>query len=103
MTPCVPNAIPPLRQITQPPEANLDYTLDWTPWIGTDTIATSVWEIPPGMTSSGNYVDTSARFATAWIAGGVEGKTYIVTNVITTVGPPVRTWAASLKFTIQHS
>lgn len=28
------------------PEANLDYSIDWSQWLGADTIAASAWEIP---------------------------------------------------------
>lgn len=66
-----------------------DYTLNWADRLlnGTDTIVTSSWASsdpalnvnadPPQITNSGVWT-------TLWMSGGVIGKTYIVTNTVTT-------------------
>lgn len=65
-------------------EANLDYPLDWSEWLGSDTIATSTWSADDDLTISGE--SNTNTVATCFIAGGTLGKEYIVTNHITTAG-----------------
>jgi hypothetical protein len=64
------------------PDAVLDYSVDWAAWLDTDTIATSVWSSPEGMT----VVDTTnvATSATVWLSGGTVGMRYRITNHIVT-------------------
>lgn len=64
----------------------LNYTIDWTTWLDGDTIATSTWAIDNN--DAGSLVidsesETTAA-ATATISGGTKGKTYEITNTITT-------------------
>jgi hypothetical protein len=64
------------------PDAVLDYAVDWSSWLGTDTIATSTWIVPTGLTKvSDTKTSTSAIIE---LSGGVKGTTYRVTNRITT-------------------
>lgn len=73
-----------MRQFEKDPDAILDYTVDWSRWLGTDTIATSQWTVPAGMTQvSATNTPTSA---TVWLSGGTAGQAYTVTNRITTAG-----------------
>jgi len=66
------------------PSAVLDYTVDWSDWLDTDTIATSEWTVPSGITKdSDTNTDTTA---TVWLSGGTAGENYSVTNTITTAG-----------------
>jgi hypothetical protein len=67
------------------PEAVLDYTVDWTDRLeGIDTIATSIWIVPAGIT---NDIDTfTATSATIWLSGGTINQTYRLINEIVTVG-----------------
>ena len=75
----------------------LDYEHDWTPWLGGDTIATSAWTPPDGITvDSDTHTDTTA---TVWISGGEAGKSYRITNHITTTGG--RTVERSLPIRVQ--
>lgn len=65
------------------PDATLDYTYDWSAWLGTDTIITSIWQVPAGLTQP--YPDESTdTTATIWLAGGNVGESYPVLNRITT-------------------
>lgn len=72
------------QQFTKDPEATLDYSVDWTKWLAGDTIQTSEWTVPAGLTqvSSSN---TNSK-ATVWLSGGTAGQSYTVTNHITTAG-----------------
>lgn len=67
------------------PSASLDYGFDWLvrAWLAAgETIVTSVWTVPAGlsMITSG----LSGGKSVVWLAGGVVGVTYTVTNTITT-------------------
>jgi len=66
------------------PNAVLDYYVDWTRWLNGDTIATSVWTVPAGLTNANDSHTTTA--ATVWLSGGTVGEAYKVTNRITTTG-----------------
>jgi hypothetical protein len=69
---------------TKDPHAVLDYAIDWTRWLAGDTIATSEWLLPVGLTK---MADTkTASSSTVWLSGGTAGQSYIVTNRITTAG-----------------
>jgi hypothetical protein len=73
--------------IAKDPDAVLDYTIDWTAWLadsGADTIASSSWTVPAGLTQ--NNATHSTLKATVWLSGGSAGTTYRVTNRITTAG-----------------
>ena len=68
----------------KPAGDTLDYVANWATWLDTDTIATSGWSGDTGITvgSSSNTTTT----ATVNLSGGTEGRTYKVTNTITTAG-----------------
>jgi diaminopimelate epimerase len=66
------------------PSSVLDFTVDWSKWLGTDTIATSTWTVPAGITKASDTHTTTA--ATVWLTGGAAGDKVKVTNRITTTG-----------------
>ena len=66
------------------PNATLDYNVNWLPYLGTDTIATSTWTVPVGLTLV-THTQTAAT-TTAWLSGGTVGTRYALLNRITTVG-----------------
>ena len=70
--------------IKKDPDSVLDYQLDWSSWLGTDTISTSVFTVPTGLTkdSEGNTSTTS----TVWLSGGTLNQIYNVVCRITTTG-----------------
>ena len=68
--------------ILKDPRAVLNYTIDWTDWIGSDTIATSTWAVTTYSTST---VDTSV-LAVNGTAVAVGNKKSIVTLSSGTVG-----------------
>jgi hypothetical protein len=74
-----------MKVYAKTPAEILDYGWNWGRWLGTDTILSSVWIVPAGLTvvSAGNDATTVSFFA----SGGVLGDARrIVTNRITSVG-----------------
>lgn len=71
-------------RFSKDPAAVLDYTVDWSAWLGTDTISASTWTVPTGITKvTDNYTPTTA---TAWFSGGTLGKSYAIVHRVTTLG-----------------
>lgn len=67
------------------PEAVLDYAVDWSAWLGTDTISTVTWTVPTGLVLASQANTTTV--ATAWISGGVAGTVYTVEcKIVTAAG-----------------
>ncbi len=66
------------------PQAVLDYSIDWSQWLGDDTIISSSWSVPDGLTVVGQGYNQSS--AVVWLSGGVAGRQYVVTNRIETAG-----------------
>lgn len=62
----------------------LDFSVDWGPWLDTDTISSSVWLLPEGAELAIASQSNTATTATVWLSGGVLDKLYRVTNRITT-------------------
>ena len=80
------------------PLAILDYKIDWSQWLPTgDTIATSTWQLPTGISLSTSTNTTTTT--TAWLTGGTPGTSYMVTNKIVTAGG--RTDERSLTIQVQ--
>lgn len=67
---------------TKDPSAVLDYCIDWSAWLGSDTISTSTWTVTAGLTKDSDTNTTTT--ATAWFSGGTVGKKYVATNRIVT-------------------
>lgn len=74
------------------PDADLDYEMDWAggapgPWLATgETISTSTWTAPAGLTvgTGGQAPSHDTTTTTVWLLGGTVDKTYRVVNRITT-------------------
>lgn len=66
------------------PDAVLDYDIDWSTWLGADTIADVDWTADTGITIASDSFTTT--IATVWLSGGTAGTTYNVTCHITTAG-----------------
>ena len=75
----------------------LDYVVDWSNWLGADTISTSVWNAEVGITQDSETETTTT--ATIWLSGGTNNSTYLVTNQIVTVAG--RTAERSFRITIE--
>ena len=69
------------------PADDLDYLIDWTRWLEGDTIVSSTWTVPTGITSHDKIINSGNQKTTVWLSGGTLGSSYVITNVIvTTVG-----------------
>lgn len=66
------------------PAAILDYAVDWSAWLGSDTIASAAWAVPAGLTVEAQTHTTTS--ATVWLSGGTLGETYALVNQVTTAG-----------------
>ena len=71
-----------MKLFRKDPSAILDYSIDWSLWLNGDTIATSSWTVPTGLTKVSDTKNDSST--TVWLSGGTLGQTYTVTNRITT-------------------
>lgn len=79
--------------IEKDPEAELDYTIDWTDWmVPNDEISTSTWsfqtfagDAAPLTEYDSSYINAVSDRTTVYISGGTSGRSYRVTNTITTV------------------
>jgi hypothetical protein len=74
------------------PDDTLDYIINWNggsdPFLGTDTIDTSTWIVPTGITNeSETNTDTTT---TIWLSGGTVGTKYALTNRIVTFGGRIK-------------
>ena len=79
------------------PADRLDYSHDWTAWLDGDTITSSAWAAPAGVTT-----DTPSNTTTTtrvWVSGGTAGNVYRITNTITTAGG--RTAERSIPIRVQ--
>lgn len=65
------------------PSENLDYQIDFTKWLGGDTIQSQV-VTADGVTKGA--VSESGGVVTVWLSGGQAGTTGRVTVTVTTVG-----------------
>lgn len=79
------------------PDEVLDYQLDWSERLGVDTISTSTWIVPEGITKDSDSHADSAT--TIWLSGGTIGESYEFTNRIVTDGG--RTMDQSVKIKIR--
>jgi hypothetical protein len=65
-----------LAEFVTDPEAVLDYEIDWSTYLGADTIATATWDVPDGIT---NEADTNTTTTTTIrVSGGVAGTSYML-------------------------
>lgn len=64
------------------PGDTLQYGFDWTDWLDGDTISASEWDLPATLgDDAGDHDDTGT---TVLVSGGTAGRTYTITNRITT-------------------
>lgn len=71
-----------IASFVKDPAAKLDYEIDWSDWLIGDTIATSTWTVPAGITNVTS--SNTAVTATIRLSGGTHGQNYEVLNHIVT-------------------
>lgn len=87
--------------VNKDPDSVLDYEIDWSSWlVDGDTIATSTWTFPAGLTKDSDTNTTTT--ATVWVSGGVgiSGRGTAVNHIVTADG---REEDAELVFTITNT
>jgi len=72
------------RNFKKDPNAILDFTVDWTDWLASDTIVTGTWIIPSGITEVSR--SNTTKISTVFVSGGTLGLTYSLINRINTSG-----------------
>jgi len=61
-----------------------NYTIDWGRWLDGDTIYSSSWTLPSGISTTENtYTSTQTVI---WLTGGTAHTNYDIVNEIVTVG-----------------
>ena len=73
-----------MKQFSKDPSAVMDYQVNWATWLGSDTISTSTWSVPTGITQASATNTTTT--ATIWLSGGTAGQVYSLVNTIVTAG-----------------
>jgi hypothetical protein len=63
------------------PDANLDYTFDWTEWLDGDSISSAEVTVTGGTKGATSNTSTAV---TVWVSGGTVGQTITVACKITT-------------------
>lgn len=76
------NKAAPVTVSAKDPSAVISYGFDFTSWLGTETILTSVWTVPAGITKDSDSKTNTTT--TIVLSGGTTGQTYVITNTITT-------------------
>ena len=79
------------------PDATLDYTINWSKFLNGDTISTSAWTVPSGLTQV--LVTNTTTTATVWISGGTLDVVYEVSNRMTSTAGRIddRTFTITIK------
>lgn len=73
------------QSFVKDPNAVLDYQINWVTWLGTDTISSSTWTVPTGITKDSDTSTTTTT--TIWLSGGTDGTDYeLVNRIVTAAG-----------------
>lgn len=79
------------------PNEVLDYVVDWSERLDSDTITSSQWLVPAGITKDSDTITTTTT--TIWLSGGTEATSYTFVNRIITAGG--RTMDQSIKLKVK--
>lgn len=74
--------------IVKDPGSTLDYVIDWTNWLGSDTVSSVTYTLDSGISTStaigGSATSTTDTTTTVNITGGTAGNIYNVKAEMTT-------------------
>jgi len=66
-------------------DALLDYTADWTAWLGADDLDSVTWIVPAGITKTAESNNT--KIAIIWLEGGTFAELYpVICRIVTVAG-----------------
>lgn len=83
------------------PDEVLDYKINWAKRLGSDTIVSSTWDVPSGLTH-GPPADTFTNTTTTvWLSGGTLDAVYDITNHIVTAAGRHMDQSARLKIKLK--
>jgi hypothetical protein len=90
-----------MTTFTKDPDAQLDFSVDWSDWFtGEEEIASVTWTVETGLTNvTTSYTGTTA---TIWLSGGKAGRSYKVSNRITTDSSPARTDERTFTVSVEN-
>ena len=83
------------------PSDVLDFKIDWSAQLtqdGSDTIATSTWTVPTGITQNSESETTTA--ATIWLSAGTADTDYDCVNTIVTAAS--RTYQRTITIKVRN-
>lgn len=66
------------------PDELLDYEIDWSARLGSDTISAVAWTVPSGIVKEDESATTGV--AVIWVSGGTDGTNYNIGCRVTTTG-----------------
>lgn len=69
------------RIVEKDPDTDSTYTIDWTNQLGSETVSSSSWTLPAGVTETSSSNTTTTTTIT--LGGGTAGSTYELTNDVT--------------------
>lgn len=67
------------------PTEKHDYTISYVSDLGADTISSSSWSVPTGITQATPSPSNTTTTTTIWLSGGSEDDTYEIENTVTSV------------------
>lgn len=73
-----------MKGFVKDPQAILDYSLDWGPWLDGDTLSTSSWVVESPLTIVPSTEVFDSTTTSLFLSGGTAGEKHMVTNTITT-------------------
>lgn len=89
------------KRFIKDPDSQVDYIVDWQKrLVDGDYIIKSEFKVPDSLIwISDSYTSSSTKI---WLAGGIAGETYLVTNRITTGSRPPRIEEESIEIVCQE-
>ncbi len=86
--------------VLKDPQADLDYSIDWSQWLKTgDSISASTWAVAGGVSLHDSGI-VGGNLTVVWVNGGTIGKTAIVTNHVVTANGRIDD--RSIQFVVQQ-
>jgi len=93
----------PGELVTQDPDAQLVYGFDWRPWLGSATIASSIFEVTgpdSALLNDSAAIASGGQQTSVRLSAGTVGCTYEVVNRVVTNDTPPQTDDRALRVQI---
>lgn len=86
----------PIASFSKDPTSVLDYSIDWSDFLGDDSISSSSWSLDAGIGNAGSMF--CRNLSTIFLSGGSNGVGYNARNTIVTAGS--RTETRTIKINV---